>query len=97
MDGYFFLTCCNLKEHEQYKVQISQLIACHFEMFCSFAHAGPGYSRVCGVIFAACIADWELTKSVTVTSPSTVNHPVAEDDGFPGSCTEAQMLVKPVM
>lgn len=36
-------------------------------------------------------------KSVTVTSTSTVNHPVGDDDGFTGSCTEAQMLVKPVM
>lgn len=34
---------------------------------------------------------------MTVTSTSTVNHPVGDDDGFTGSYTEAQMLIKPVM
>lgn len=42
-------------------------------------------------------ADSEINKSVRVTSTSTVNRPVGDDDGFTGSCTEAQMLVKPVM
>lgn len=42
-------------------------------------------------------ADWEINKSVAVTSTSTVSHPVGDEDGFTGSCTEAQMLVKPVM
>lgn len=49
------------------------------------------------IIFAVCVADSEINKSVTGTSASTVNHPVGDDDGFTGSCTEAQMLVKPVM
>lgn len=43
------------------------------------------------------IADLKINKSVTVTSTSTVNQPVGDEDGFTGSCTEAQMLVKPVM
>lgn len=66
-------------------------------MSCCFGHAGPVYLCLCAVIFAVCVADSEINKSVTVTSTSTVNHPGADDDGFTGSCTEAQMLVKPVM
>lgn len=62
-----------------------------------FGHTAHVYLCLCSIIFAVCVADSEINKSVTGTSASTVNHPVGDDDGFTGSCTEAQMLVKPVM